>query len=102
MQNRIEQHPEYASKIKNNPFELMLAIRASMHETVQAQMSILLTLFSTLSKFFTYTQKEDMSVAEYLKGFKEHCDVFKTQWGTHITDECAEKRQVEYAEVFQE
>jgi hypothetical protein len=26
MQNRIEQHLEYASKFKNNPVELMLAI----------------------------------------------------------------------------
>jgi hypothetical protein len=78
MQNRIEQHPEYASKIKNNPVELMLAIQASMHETVRAQMSIL-TLFSALTKFFTYKQKEDMTNAEHLKGFKEHRDVFKTQ-----------------------
>jgi hypothetical protein len=95
MQNRIEQHPDYASKIKNNPVELMLAIHASMHETVRAQHSIL-TLFSALTKFFTYKQKEDMSVAEYLKGFKEHRDVFKTQWGTRFTDEYAE-RQVKYA-----
>jgi hypothetical protein len=76
MQNRIEQHLEYAAKIKNDPVELMLAIRASMHETVRAQMSIL-THFSALTKFITYKQKEDMSVAEYLKGFKEHCDVFR-------------------------
>jgi hypothetical protein len=63
MQNRIEQHPEYASKIKNNPVELMLAICASMHETVRAQHSIL-TLFLALTKFFTNKQKEDMTVAE--------------------------------------
>jgi hypothetical protein len=66
-----------------------------MHETVRAQHSIL-TLFLALTKFFTYKQKEDMSIAEYLKGFKEHQDVFKTQWGTRITDEYAE-RQPEYA-----
>jgi hypothetical protein len=95
MQNRIEQHPEYASKIKNNPVELVLAIRSSMHETVRAQHSII-TLFSALTKFFTYKQKEDMTNGEYLKGFKEHRDVFKTQWGTKITDEYAE-RLPEYA-----
>jgi hypothetical protein len=39
-----------------------------------------------------------MTIAEYLKGFKEHQDVFKTQWGTKITDEYAE-RQPEYAEL---
>jgi hypothetical protein len=69
MQNRIEQHPDYASKIKNNPVELVLAIRSSMHETVRAQHSII-TLFSALTKFFTYKQKEDMTNGEYLKGFK--------------------------------
>jgi hypothetical protein len=53
MQNRIEQHPDYASKIKNNPVELVLVIRSSMHETVRAQHSII-TLFSALTKFFTY------------------------------------------------
>jgi hypothetical protein len=97
MQNRIEQHPDYESKIKNNPVELMLAIRASMHESVRAQHTIL-TLFLALTKFFTYKQKEDMTNVEYLKGFKEHRDVFKTQWGTKITDEYAE-RQPEYAKL---
>jgi hypothetical protein len=52
----------------------------------------ILTLFSALTKFFTYKQKEHMSVAEYLKGFKEHRDVFKTKWGTHITDEYTENK----------
>jgi hypothetical protein len=93
----LEQHPDYASKIKNNPVELMLAIHASMHETVRAQHSIL-TLFLALTKFLTYKQKEDITNAEYLKGFKKHQDVFKTQWGTKIIDEYAE-RQPEYAKL---
>jgi hypothetical protein len=75
--------------------ELVLAIRSSMHETVRAQHSII-ALFSALTKFFTYKQKEDMTNGEFLKGFKEHRDVFKTQWGTKITDEYAE-RLPEYA-----
>jgi hypothetical protein len=41
MVNRIEQHPDYATKIKNNPIELLKAIRASMHETVPAQKPLL-------------------------------------------------------------
>jgi hypothetical protein len=98
MQNRIEQHPDYASKIKNNLVELMLAICASMHESVRAQHTIL-TLFLALTKFFTYKQKEDMTNAEYLKGFKEHRDVFKTQWGTKITEEEYAERQPEYAKL---
>jgi hypothetical protein len=68
-----------------------------MHETVRAQQSII-TLFSALTKFFTYKQKEDMTNTEYLKGFKEHRDVFKAQWGTKITDEYAE-RLTEYAKL---
>jgi uncharacterized membrane protein len=56
MQNHIEQHPEYASKIKNNLVKLMLAIRASMHEAVRAQMSIL-TLFSALTKFLPTSRR---------------------------------------------
>jgi hypothetical protein len=39
-----------------------------------------------------------MTNAEYLKGFKEHRDVFKTQWGTKITDEYAE-RLTEHAKL---
>jgi hypothetical protein len=31
MQDHIEQHPEFASKIKGDPIELLKAIKVSMH-----------------------------------------------------------------------
>ena len=36
MQSRVEEHPEFETKIENNPIELLEAIKALMHDTVRA------------------------------------------------------------------
>ena len=37
MQNRIEEHPDFDTKIENNPIELLEAIKMLMHDPVRAQ-----------------------------------------------------------------
>jgi hypothetical protein len=37
MQNRIEEHPEFDSKIDNDPIALLEVIKILMHDTVRAQ-----------------------------------------------------------------
>jgi hypothetical protein len=83
MVQRIEQHPEYATKIRNDPIELLLAIRASMHEAVRSQKKIL-TATQALIKFITHKQA-DSTLKDYIKDFKELRDVFAAQWGDSIT-----------------
>ena len=82
MKTRIEEHPEFFTLIRNDPVQLMAAIRASMHEAVRAQKNIL-TATQALIKFVTYKQN-DSSLRDYMKDFKELRDVFETQWGTNI------------------
>ena len=37
MRDRVEAHPDFDSKIKDNPVELLKAIRVLTHDTVRAQ-----------------------------------------------------------------
>jgi hypothetical protein len=78
MIDRIEQHPDFASKIKGNAIELLKAIKASMHETTRSQKPVL-SAIQAITKLFTYKQGDMSGLSDYLKCFKEHRDVFKTQ-----------------------
>ena len=80
MRDRIEQHPEFASKIKGDAIELLKAIKVSMHETTRSQKPML-SAIQAMIKLCTYKQADNQSLSEYLKSFKEHRDVFKTQLG---------------------
>ena len=40
MQDKIEQHPDYATTIKKNPIELLKAIKKMMHETTRNQYEV--------------------------------------------------------------
>ena len=37
MQHRIEEHPEFDSKIQNDPIELLKAIKIVMHDPIRAK-----------------------------------------------------------------
>jgi hypothetical protein len=70
MQDRIEQqHPEFASKIKGDPIELLKAIKVSMHETTRSQKPILSAIHA-MTNLFTYKQG-DNGLSDNLKSFKE-------------------------------
>jgi hypothetical protein len=90
MQNRIKLHPDYDEKIKGDPVELLLEIRLSMYGNVRTQLP-LITAISVMEKFLNYKQGNEVSMAEYIKTFKDILYVFKMLWGTHITDGFAEK-----------
>ena len=85
MVQKIDRNPDFESTIKDNPIELLKAIKVSMYETVRAQKPII-TAVSALVNLVTYKQKDDVTLDKYLRTFKELCDVFKTPWGKHITD----------------
>ncbi len=97
MIDRIEQHPEFASKIKGDAIELLKAIKISMHETTRSQKPVL-SAIQALTKLFTYKQFDATGLSEYLKCFKEHRDVVKTQLGEHMFDYFAEQ-QPEYTKL---
>ena len=85
MQSRIEQHPEFLSKIKGDAIELLKAIKTSMHEAVRAQKPVL-TMIQSLTKWLTFKQNDGMNLSLYAKQFTEQRDVVKAQLGTRMFD----------------
>ena len=85
MIDRIEQHPDYQTSIKGDVIALIKAIKASMHETTRAQKPVL-SAIQAITKLFNYKQTDGVSLSQYIKGFKEHRDVLKTQLGDHLFD----------------
>jgi hypothetical protein len=43
MQNRIEEHPDYESKIQDDPIELLEKIKVLMHNPIRAKYPFCLT-----------------------------------------------------------
>jgi len=84
MMYKVEQHPEFASKIKGDPVELLKAIKLLMHDTIRSQYPMK-TQVDTMRKLLTFRQN-DLSLSEYIKQFKEIRDVFTTQNGEGIYD----------------
>jgi hypothetical protein len=95
MRTRIEQHPDYLSKIKGDSVELIKAIKSSMHETTRAQKPTL-SAIQAITKLFTYKQ-QDQPLGDYIKVFKEHRDVLITQLGEHMFDHFAATQTVDYS-----
>ena len=90
MIERIERHPDYLTRIKGDAIELIKAIKSCMHETTRSQKPIL-NAIQAITKLFCYKQTDGMTLSEYIKGFKEHRDVFKTQLGENMFDDFAER-----------
>ena len=80
MRQKIESRADYASKIKDNPFELLNAIKehALNYRENRYQMCI---IFESLRNFVLLTQGVDESVTEYSKRFKHAKDVFESHLG---------------------
>jgi hypothetical protein len=98
MIERIERHPDYLTRIKGNAIELIKAVKSCMHETTRSQKPIL-NAIQALTKLFNYKQQDGMTLSEYIKGFKEHRDVLKTQLGEHMFDYFAEQQTPGYANM---
>jgi hypothetical protein len=65
MQQKIEQHPKYTDEIKNDPIQLLLAIRESMHAPAR-NMKPLITATSALKKLLNYKQNDE-SLDSYVR-----------------------------------
>ena len=83
MQNRIEEHTEYERKIKNNPIELLLAIRKLMYEPTRAKYCFA-SLTNGLFRLLTCKQQDNEGTLDYIKRFKQERDITKAQLGKHV------------------
>ena len=92
MRNRIEQHPDFDTKIKNNPIELLKAIKQLMHDPVRARYPFA-SLTETMGRVTGLRQREDESLLDYVKRFKQQADVFKSIIGKKLFDEFIESTE---------
>jgi len=89
MRGHIEEHPDYASKIYNNPIEILKAIKDLMYNTIRAQ-SPVAVMMETILRLININQQED-SLLDYVKRFKQQCEIFVSQIGKRFLDSFVEQ-----------
>ena len=77
MQHHIEEHPEFDSKIQNDPIELLKAIKIVMHDPIRAKYPYA-SLTEALMRTLNIKQLEQESHIDYMKRFKQSRDVLKS------------------------
>jgi uncharacterized FlaG/YvyC family protein len=78
MHERIEEHPDYDAKIKQNPVELLLAIKHSMHETIRAEYPYV-SMTDAWSSLINVRQQPEEKLMDYIKRFKQICNMLVAQ-----------------------
>ena len=86
MQHHIEEHPEFDSKIQNDPIELLKAIKIVMHNPIRAKYPYA-SLTEALMRTLNIKQLEQESHINYMKRFKQSRDVLKS----HISGDILNK-----------
>jgi hypothetical protein len=78
IQDRIELHPEYDSKIQDKPIELLEVIKTLMHYFVRAQYPLALaSMHEAAIRLINIRQYEGEALLEYVKRFKQCRDAMK-------------------------
>jgi hypothetical protein len=90
MESRVQEHPEFESKIDNNPIELLIAIKTLMHDAVRAQYPIV-SMTDALTRLTNTKQHDDEQLMDYVKRFKQLRDVMKSYLGTDLLDKFIEQ-----------
>ena len=85
MQVRIQAHPDF-DKFKNDPIELMKAIKTLVHDPVRAQYPPG-SMTAVLTKFLVLKQYDNESLLGYIKRSKQQRDFMKSYLGKSILDE---------------
>ena len=85
MQNRIEEHPEFETKIRDDPIELLEKIKVLIHDPIRAKYPFA-SLTEAISRMLNLKQNESEGLLDYVKRFKESRDIMKSHIGTDILD----------------
>ena len=86
MQSRVEEHPDFETKIENDPIALLEAIKTLMHDPVRAQYPVV-SMTDALTRLINVKQMENEPLLDYVKRFKQLRDVAKSHLGTKILDQ---------------
>jgi hypothetical protein len=83
MQNRIEEHPDYETMIRDDRIELLDKIKMLMHDPIRAKYPYA-SLTEAMSRMLNIKQIESEGLLDYVKRFKESGDIMKSHVGTDI------------------
>ncbi len=89
MQQRLEEHPDYASKIQDDPIAMLEAIKTLTQDPVRAQYPFV-SMTNSLVNFLNIQQHENENLLDYVKRFKQLRDIMKSQLGSHFLDHFVE------------
>jgi hypothetical protein len=89
MQNRVEEHPEFETTIRDDPIELLNKIKVLMQDPIRAQYPFA-SLTEAISRMLNLKQSENEGLLDYVKRFKESRDIMKSLVGTDILDKFVE------------
>ena len=92
MQNRVEEHPEFESKIRDNPIELLKAVKVLMHDPIRAKYP-LASMTEAIGRLMNICQQENEGLLDYVKRFKQERDIMKSLVGTEFLDKFVEKTE---------
>jgi len=89
MHQRIETHPDYATRIEDDPIVLLEEIQKLMHETVRAQYNMLMFL-EAITALVTIKQKDGEDLLDFVKRFKQIHTMYKSYLGTSLFNDYVE------------
>ncbi len=96
IKSRVESLPEYEDKIYNNPIELLKAIRTAMSAPMRARY-VMKSGMDVLLDLLLIKQRDNESVGDFVKRFKQYRDVVKAHWGDSLAHQLI-KNSPEYSD----
>lgn len=85
MQILLKELPDFESKIKGDPLELLKQVKVLMHTPIRARYPFL-TLTKNIASLLNTRQGEGETLLEYLDRFKQVKNVVRDQLGKHVLD----------------
>lgn len=92
MQSRIEEHPDFESNIRDDPIRLLEAIKTLQHNPVWAHYPFA-SITEAIAWVVNFRQAENENLLDYVKHFKQHCNVLKSHIRKKIFDEFIENTE---------
>ena len=75
---KIKEHYGFASKIKDEPIELLEAIKTLMHDTVRAVYTMT-SIVDELVRLLNMCQQDNKYLLDFVMRFKQNWDILKSQ-----------------------
>ena len=88
---RLEEHPECATKIEDNPFEMLEAIKVLIHDPVRSQYYFVMPM-SAMRRVVNNKQGPNEPLMDYIKRTKQDDDVFESFFGRSFLDYLVEQQ----------